>query len=102
MDFTSPSDTSNGYQRDYLPVPDGWQIVPHATDSLAKNVIWSHNWGTDHMMTADGEIRFTRWWQGHGSWATYHYQEHHVLEQRGATYKPASCDTRILIQQCDR
>jgi len=92
MDFCPPETPYNDpacdtCQREYLPLPDGWQIASGAdTETIAA----SHIFNTHVIVGADGNG-----WKvltyGSGMWSS------NVLQQDGDTYKPSNCALKILM-----
>jgi len=92
MDFCPPETPYNDpacdtCQREYLPLPDGWQIASGAdTETIAA----SHIFNTHVIVGADGNG-----WKvltyGSGIWNP------DMLLQDGDTYKPGNCALKILM-----
>jgi len=92
MDFCPPETPYNDpacdtCQRDYLPLPDGWQIASGADTEI---IAASHIFNTHVIVGADGNgwkvLTF-----GSGIWNP------NMLLQDGNTYKPANCALKILM-----
>merc|ERR1712098_536525 len=93
MDGTNPDESSAGCQRDYLPMPEGWSLVPYSND-VDVNVVRTHVWGTHVVVFSNGE--------GYGaknsSPGRWLYDGKNMLLEENGQYKPRYCHLRILIQ----
>merc|ERR1711994_812907 len=94
MDFCPP-DTPYGdpacenCQRDYLPLPDGWQLASSAdTEAIAAN----HIFATHVIVAADGSAWKVKTF-GSGKWGNG------LLSQSGDTYKASTCSLKVLMMR---
>eukprot|EP00290_Baffinella_frigidus_P045275 CAMPEP_0180409410 /NCGR_PEP_ID=MMETSP0989-20121125/42828_1 /TAXON_ID=697907 /ORGANISM="non described non described, Strain CCMP2293" /LENGTH=419 /DNA_ID=CAMNT_0022413479 /DNA_START=53 /DNA_END=1308 /DNA_ORIENTATION=+ len=97
LDGAQPESNANECQNYFLPLPAGWQLATHDTDSI--EVTKSHSWGTHVLVYADGGQR----WTHHPDDFNPPGQEFGVpnalvesVDQPG-WYKARYCDLRILI-----
>lgn len=93
MDGTSPDESSAGCQREYLPMPEGWELVPYS-DDVDQNVIRTHVWGTHVVVFSNGEGYGAKNYSP-GRWV---YDGKNMLLEENGQYKPRYCHLRILIQ----
>lgn len=93
MDGTNPDDSNAGCQREYLPMPEGWELVPYS-DDVDQNVIRTHVWGTHVVVFSNGEGYGAKNYSP-GRWV---YDGKNMLLEENGQYKPRYCHLRILIQ----
>ena len=92
LDGTPPWESSVGCQSIYLPLPaGGWEIASNSQDS--RDVIAAYPWGTGCVLMSSGGSIYT----AHGSPPGGYCGG--SLYSSGATYKPSSCNRRILLSR---
>ena len=104
LDGTDPSAADDhGCEGGCLNVPDGWEVAPNSTDVI--DVISTHPWGTDCMITSEG-----------GSWGTsgctadnecraspggdcWFYKGSPLVDHSNGCWEVLSCNRRVLIRK---
>eukprot|EP00928_Gymnodinium_smaydae_P071312 TRINITY_DN54937_c0_g1_i1.p1 TRINITY_DN54937_c0_g1~~TRINITY_DN54937_c0_g1_i1.p1 ORF type:complete len:279 (+),score=53.35 TRINITY_DN54937_c0_g1_i1:35-871(+) len=95
LDSTRPNKSRAGFQKEFLPLPKGWEVAPDEEDIVA-NVIAKHPWGTHVLVVASGAGYYTTSLGTDDAGSMYSTD---LLESKNGFLKPRTSALRILIRK---